>query len=299
MGNKDITQRRLLEHAEIAASIINVTGRLPFPVFPDELAYIPVHMLKQYGLKVRGQERDSYWLYTNRNNQELQILIGIENQSAEEYGMVFRELDYANSNRVQRMLEKKKPLLELNIVLYYGKRTWKGPRTLREAYGVDICRQFPALDPGDSVVVLDLGEMSEDHISSLFPDMQAVVEVVKANRFEKPYNVRELRLSFFMDTVRVICALLEIELTDELLAAFSGLKEEEQTMSQFYAFLSKEQYESATNKGRTHQRQDDLKVYNFLKRHNRVHEYGDALSSDSFFASLLSQAEAEERAYGS
>ncbi|WP_294730157.1 hypothetical protein [uncultured Faecalibaculum sp.] len=67
-------------------------------------------------------------------------------------------------------------------------------------------------------------------------------------------------------------------------------------MSQFYAFLSKEQYESATNKGRTHQRQDDLKVYNFLKRHNRVHEYGDALSSDSLFASLLSQAEAEERA---
>lgn len=41
------------------------------------------------------------------------------------------------------------PVLELNATLYYGQKPWKGPKTLREFYGAEVCDCYPGLIAND------------------------------------------------------------------------------------------------------------------------------------------------------
>ena len=69
------------------------------------------------------------------------VLIGIENQSQEDWNMLFRVLEYNlltqsrqwHQLRTAEELKGKPPVQSMSLVLNFGEKSWKGPRTYDEA----------------------------------------------------------------------------------------------------------------------------------------------------------------------
>ena len=132
MAEKDWLEKTLEEHNDVFADIVNALGfggeEL---VSPESLKPGPTASIYEDpdGRK-REQHRDVV-KYCTQSGVVL-ALFGLENQSGEDYDMVFRMMSYDGAAyKQQKGRRKKYPVI--SFVLYYGLEHWKAPQSLREA----------------------------------------------------------------------------------------------------------------------------------------------------------------------
>ena len=132
MAEKDLLEKTLEEHNDVFADIVNALGfggeEL---VSPESLKPGPTASIYEDpdGRK-REQHRDVV-KYCTQSGVVL-ALFGLENQSGEDYDMVFRMMSYDGAAyKQQKGRRKKYPVI--SFVLYYGLEHWKAPQSLREA----------------------------------------------------------------------------------------------------------------------------------------------------------------------
>ena len=132
MAEKDLLEKTLEEHNDVFADIVNALGfggRML--VEPESLKPGPTASIyEDLGGQKREQHRDVV-KYCTRSGMVL-ALFGLENQSGEDYDMVFRMMSYDGAAyKQQKGRRKKYPVI--SFVLYYGLEHWKAPQSLREA----------------------------------------------------------------------------------------------------------------------------------------------------------------------
>ncbi len=132
MAEKDLLEKTLEEHNDVFADIVNALGfggRML--VEPESLKPGPTASIyEDLGGQKREQHRDVV-KYCTRSGVVL-ALFGLENQSGEDYDMVFRMMSYDGAAyKQQKGGRKKYPVI--SFVLYYGLEHWKAPQSLREA----------------------------------------------------------------------------------------------------------------------------------------------------------------------
>lgn len=139
MGQKDITEKLLMDHNDVFADIVNgflFKGKQI--VKPDDLENAQV--ISQYKAdngKLHEMERDvsKYW-YTSDNKKLKISLLGIENQTKVEKNMPFRTFAYDGTAYRNQLLSKTEPMIPvITLTLYLGtSQKWNQPLTIKELF---------------------------------------------------------------------------------------------------------------------------------------------------------------------
>ncbi len=179
MAEKDAAQKKLEDHEDVFADIVNV---LMFNgeklVKPEELTPALPRSIYKFDGKMHEQERDTakYW-----NKCELHVaFIGFENQSAIDADMPLRVLGYDGAAyRAQLNADKKdcpkQRFPVVTLVLYFGiKERWNKYRRLKECFDVP-----PQLEPfvnDYKLNVIEVAWLSDETLAKFTGDFKFFAE---------------------------------------------------------------------------------------------------------------------------
>lgn len=322
MAEKDILERHFLEFADVMADVLKLAGFALPGLVPEVLKNLPVHtyLVRQDGIKAR--ERDGYWLWTPAWNRQGELLFGAENQTVESPAIIPRALEYKVSNLLRWTEDGNPPVPEVNVILYYGMKPWKGPKTLREFYGIERYEKYGGIF-GDDIVVIDLGALNSRQTQSLTSDLREVSEAVKAIQEGREYTGGRRKLKHFVAVTRLIASITGKTLSAFQLKELKEMKDEEQTMEMALEFLMKDKFAQTWNgglkkgesiglkkgesiglkkgesiglkKGETIGVDNSLRVFNYLESHGRLAEYRDVLGSRERMQAVLEEIDGKKQ----
>lgn len=210
MAQKDKIEKLLEDYNDVFADIINTLGfggrRL---VSENSLSPGPTASLCQDADgKVREQFRDAVKYCTDTGS--ILALFGLENQTVQDWDMVFRMMRYDGSAYRQQAGQKKKyPVI--SFVLYFGTRPWKAPKTVHQALAEQAPQWQKILEfvPDYRMNLIEIAFLPKEIREQFTSDFRIVAEYFHAKRthrekdfFEGPegkrkiLHVREL-LEFF------------------------------------------------------------------------------------------------------
>lgn len=138
MGEKDLSEKRLEDYADVFADIVNVLAFQGERLLRED-NLIPgstESLYKDETGALRSQLRDVL-KYDMSGNTVISV-IGLENQTDMDYDMVFRIMKYnaaSYQSQIDRGEEHRRPVFTL--VLYFGSKPWSGPMTVMEALKLD------------------------------------------------------------------------------------------------------------------------------------------------------------------
>ena len=200
MGQKDITEKILLDYNEIFSDIINV---LLFDgesvVAPETLENAtPVSQYKADDSKVHEQERDvaKFW----RGNNIRIALLGIENETRPERDMVFRIIGYDGAAyRSQLLDEGGERFPVITIVLYFGDRHWKAPKKISKV--VEVPEKLKPYFSDYKLNVFEISWLSDERVSMFHSDFGIVADFFVNKRKDKNYRPSDKRVIKHVDEV--------------------------------------------------------------------------------------------------
>ena len=200
VGQKDITERILLDYNEIFSDIINV---LLFDgenvVAPETLENAtPVSQYKADDSKVHEQERDvaKFW----RGNNIRIALLGIENETRPERDMVFRIIGYDGAAyRSQLLDEGGERFPVITIVLYFGDRHWTAPKKISEL--IDIPDKLQPYFSDYKLNVFEISWLSDEQAAMFQSDFGIVADFFINKRKDKNYRPADKRVIKHVDEV--------------------------------------------------------------------------------------------------
>ncbi len=200
MGQKDITEKILLDYNEIFSDIINV---LLFDgenvVAPEKLENAaPVSQYKADDSKVHEQERDvaKFWC---GNNIRI-ALLGIENETRPERDMVFRIIGYDGAAyRSQLLNEGSERFPVITIVLYFGDRHWKAPRKISKV--VEVPEKLKPYFSDYKINVFEISWLSDEQVAMFQSDFGIVADFFVNKRKDKNYRPADKRVIKHVDEV--------------------------------------------------------------------------------------------------
>ena len=176
---KDIAEKTLEACNDVFADIVNVLvfgGR--DVVKPEELTdAVATSQLRLDGA-LHEQERDTakYW-----HDREIRLsLLGLENMTEPERDLVLRVFGYDGAayraqvnDRIsaRRAGQKPRPVYPaVTLVLYFGKRPWTAPRTLRECLEVEAPPELLELVPDYRLHVVELARLRPEQLAAFQSD---------------------------------------------------------------------------------------------------------------------------------
>ena len=196
MGKKDLSERKLFELNDVFADAINgLLFKGNDIIKEDDLEDIPSKSnLKLDDGTFTHQERDVSKLW--KKEGVIISLLGIENQSQIDDNMIFRILGY-DSASYKSQLNKKTIYPVVTLVLYYGKKQWDSPISLRQRLSIpDVLK---GIIPDYTANVYNLGNMPDEEIMRLKRDFKVVVDFLKNGDTIKSGKITHLpeMLDFF------------------------------------------------------------------------------------------------------
>ena len=181
MGEKDISEKLLLDHEDVFADIVNVLlydGEAV--VSPEELENAnPISQYKADDSKLHEEERDlaKYW---KKQGQRV-LVFGIENQTDENADMSLRISGYDGAAYRKQILDKKGRFPVVSLVLYYGwEKHWNTNKTLKERISVP-----DRLDPYVNDCKINLFEiawLSDEQIAKFKSDFRIIADFFAQKR---------------------------------------------------------------------------------------------------------------------
>ena len=219
MAEKDMSEKRLENYADVFADIVNVLlfdgKRLINPL--DLLDSLPKTSYKDDAGKLHEEERDiaKFWL-----NGKIKIaLVGLENQTDVDYDMIFRVLGYdgityrdqldllsdkLDSNGKPKKSKQRFPVITL--VLYFGyEKHWTKRRKLSDFVSVpaDLLPYFNDY----KLNVFEIAWLSDDTVAKFQSDFKYVADFfvqMRKNKNYKPSNWQIKHVAAFLDLMSVL-----------------------------------------------------------------------------------------------
>jgi hypothetical protein len=185
MGQKDISEKTLLDYNDVFADIINgIIFKGEQRVHPDTLENMTVHsQYKADGNKLHEQERDvaKYW---NENDVRIAIY-GFEDESVPEKQMSIRIIGYDGA-AYRSQLGAMEICPVVTIVLYFGtKRRWNEPKSLKELMNIPQGMEEYVNDYHINVV--EIAWLTEDEIDRFKSDFRIVANFFRQKRLNENY----------------------------------------------------------------------------------------------------------------
>lgn len=223
MGQKDLSEKILADYNDVFADIVNVLvleGRQR--IDPDDLTATAVH--SQYKADdgvLHEQERDvsKYW-----EKQKIHMsLFGIENQTDIEKNMPFRVIGYDGAAYRQQLLQKRKPVPVITLVLHFGtKERWNEPCSIKEL--LDIPENLDKYVSDYSMHVFDIAWLTDEQLAMFESDFGIVANFFVQKRKNKDYVPDDKRIIQHVDEV---LKLLSVMTGDNRYASILSFEKEE------------------------------------------------------------------------
>ncbi len=193
MGQKDIAEKMLAEHADVFADIINVLlfkgKRL---VQPEELSPATVRSgYKADNRVLHEMERDvaKYW----KQGRICIALFGLENQTEPEAYFPLRVMGYDGQNYRSQLLainNKNKTLTKaypvVTLVLYFGTKKWNKHRRLLECF--QVSDELKPYVNDYKVNIAEIAFLSEEEVNLFQSDFKIVADYFVQVRKNKNYR---------------------------------------------------------------------------------------------------------------
>ena len=204
---KDITEKQLEDWNDVFADIVNVllfNGRRLIQEKELEDATKDT-MLKADG-KVHEQERDVSKIW---KNGEIRIsLIGLENQTAQDYKMPLRVISYDGASYKKQLLDKglKKNYPVATLVLYFGyKERWTAPKNLYSCFAVpDELKPFVN---DYTINVFEIAWLDDKTIDMFKSDFKFVAKYFQSKRKNEKYVPTDDEIRHVDELLKLFAAL--------------------------------------------------------------------------------------------
>lgn len=201
MAQKDKIEKLLEEYNDVFADIVNTLGfngrRL---VSENSLKPGPTASFYQdVASGIREQFRDTV-KYCSDTGAVL-ALFGLENQTAEDWDMVFRMMRY-DSGAYKQQANQKKKYPVISFVLYFGTKPWRAPRTIHQALSEQspLWQKVLELVPNYRMNLVEIAFLPKEIREQFTSDFRIVAEYFYAKRthtekefFEGPEGKRKIR----------------------------------------------------------------------------------------------------------
>lgn len=188
MGQKDISEKILEDYNDVFSDIVNVLifqGKQV--VKPEELADTKLRSYyKADGTKLHEQNRDVAKLWTAGGI--IFAVCGLENQTTIDYDMPLRVIGYDGAAYREQLLNKKNkqryPVMTL--ILYYGKRHWKAPRTLKER--INVPKGLKDYVSDYRINIFEISYLTEEQVKMFQSDFQIAADYFVQTRKGEKYQ---------------------------------------------------------------------------------------------------------------
>ena len=138
MGQKDLSEKNLEFYPDVFADTVNALLYEGQPIVdPDSLQPAPTETLYHDASKPRNQFQDvsKYQM----QGKSIQMQYTLENETKASRKMLFRRIGY-ESAAYREQWDRKDTFPFIGLVLYWGERAWKPPRSIKEFF---YKRQIP------------------------------------------------------------------------------------------------------------------------------------------------------------
>jgi hypothetical protein len=185
MGQKDISEKTLLEFNDVFSDVINgIIFKGEQKVLPEMLENMTVHsQYKTDNSKLHEQERDvaKYW----KNKQTTLAIYGFEDESIPEKHMPVRLFSYDGA-AYRSQLGAKQISPVITLVLYFGtKQRWNAPRNLKDL--IEIPEGLGDYVNDYHANIVEVAWLTEEEINRFKSDFRIVANFFRNKRINEDY----------------------------------------------------------------------------------------------------------------
>ena len=186
MGQKDTTEKLLMDYNDVFADIVNgLLCRGEQVIHPCDLVISqPISQYKADG-RIHEMERDvsKYW---KRGNVRI-ARYGLENQTRVENHMPFRVIGYDGSAYRAQLLEKKEIIVPVvTLVLYFGIETrWNKPKNIKSL--IEIPEWLDSFVEDYRINVFEIAWLSEEELDRFHSDFRIIARFFVEKRKDPDY----------------------------------------------------------------------------------------------------------------
>ena len=253
MGQKDTTEKLLMDYNDVFADIVNgLLCKGEQVVQPCDLVMSqPISQYKADG-KIHEMERDvcKYWKPGNVR----MALYGLENQTRVENFMPFRIIGYDGSAYRAQLLEKKETVVPVvTMVLYFGTETrWHKLRNLKALLNIPEGLEDYINDC--HVHVFEIAWLPDEQINQFESDFGIVARYFSELRKNKNYVPDDTRTIQHVDEVLKLLAVMSGDHRYEKILAPAESKKEVTTMYSVAQRLEEQGLKKGIERGRAQER---------------------------------------------
>ena len=192
MAQKDITQKNLEAYPDVFADIINAFHYGGKPVVQEhELQAAPTESFYHFyntgaklpKLKNQFQDVSMYRVQAG----EITLCYMLENQSVPERKMILRKAGYEGAIYRQQF-ETKALYPVVGMVLYWGRKPWRSPRSLKELFHTTLTPEVELRMDDFRLDVYEMTRLPQDIRSRFHSDMRVVVDYLAEGKDYQPGN---------------------------------------------------------------------------------------------------------------
>lgn len=201
MGQKDISEKILVDYNDVFADIVNVCAFKGEEIVKQEdLENTSVYsQYKAEDGKLHEEERDvaKYW----KRKKTAIALYGIENQSTADKNMPFRIIGYDGAAYRSQLLDKRKRIVPVaSFVLYFGtEKRWDKKKSIKEL--VKIPEGLEEYVNDYKVNVIEVAWLSDEQLKQFKSDFGIVANYFVQKRKNKDYVPNDTREIQHVDAV--------------------------------------------------------------------------------------------------
>jgi len=208
MGQKDISEKILVDYNDVFADIMNVciyNGKEV--VTPEDLENASVHaQYKAEDNKLHEVERDvaKYW-----KKMDIAIaMYGVENQVKIDKNMPFRMIGYDGASYKSQMLDKRKDIVPVaSFVLYFGTdRRWNKYKSIKEC--VTIPEGLEEYVNDYKIHIIEVAWLTDEQLAMFKSDFGIVANFFVQKRKNKDYIPNDEREIEHIDAVLKLLAIM-------------------------------------------------------------------------------------------
>ena len=208
---KDITEKRLENYADVFADIVNVLLFNGEKIIKqqDLLDSLPHSVYKGTEKKIHDEERDiaKFWL-----NGKIKIaLVGLENQTDKDSDMVFRVIGYDGATYRDQLNHdvEGKPKVRfpvITLVLYFGYKTHWGKK-IKLSDCVEVPTQLKPYFNDYKLNVFEIAWLDDETVAKFESDFRYVADFfvqMRKHKNYKPSNWQVKHVAAFLDLMTVL-----------------------------------------------------------------------------------------------
>jgi len=208
MGEKDLTEKALLQYNDVFADIVNVLifggERI---ISPDDLTDTDPHTYYYDKDKIREQEQD---VVKNCDSSQVQFAcIGFENQTVAESNMIFRVLGYDGARyRSQLKQSGREPYPVITLVLFYGYEShWNKAKSLHQR--LDIHPLFQNYVSDYKINVFDIAYLKQEQVDMFTSDFGIVADYFCQIQRNHCYIPSRTQFQHVQETLHLLAAVTD------------------------------------------------------------------------------------------